>query len=63
MRIEPLDRFIFYLAYVQVLLQIILNLLYSNYIVGYLMNMLGLFMEMLICSIFLLVSGTISGLY
>lgn len=61
-RIEPLDRFIFYLAYLQVTLYLVITLLYSSYIVGYFINMLALFQEMLICSIFLLVAGTISGL-
>ncbi len=43
MRIEALDRFIFYWAYLQVVLEIVINLLYSSYLIGYVNNMLRLF--------------------
>lgn len=58
-RLQILDGLIFYLAYVQVILEVVLNLFYSYYIIGYILILIQLFQEVLICAIFLLISGII----
>ncbi len=58
-RLQILDGMIFYLAYLQVILEVVINLLYSYYILGYLLLIVQLYQELVICAIFLLISGII----
>ena len=58
-RLQLLDGAVFYLAFFQVALEVVLHLVYSYYIIAYMLTLAQLFQEVLLCAILLLILGAI----